>query len=940
MRKHHQLPIFKLILAALAVLLIIVLPAAAEDSSGAGKVVRVGYFESARFQDGMTDETPKSGYSYEYLQAVSNYTGWKYEYVYGDWSELYDMFLAGEIDVMAGISLTEERIGKILFPDNQMGTERYYLYKRDDDSTISDVPATLTGKKIGGVRDNLITICAQNWLKANGIDVEFVLFDDFEDRDAAFYASEIDCVAATDNNVAPEDGMSPLIKVGEMPYYLAVASGRVDLLNELNDALAKIDMVDIYFLERLQLEWFGNTALSSYLSGEEEEYVNSKGSLTVGYLSNLLPYSAVDSEGNATGVVVDVMDAILDKLNIEDKLSVSYTPYSTYDEMIAAVRDGTVDIAFPVGGSTWYMERDGIDMTSAVVTTGMELAYLGEYTEETTKTIAVSKTNNMQRYYIEENFPDAEIKLYDTQDDCLKAVLKGEVGSTTLNALRASAILKDSDYEDLSALLLGSGIDRGFGVAPEATTLLLILNRGLQVIGEDYGNNAAYHYTEGLYKYSFSDFVRDQLPVVATVCMILVVVILVTAIWLVRSSAEMAEKEREHQVELDRLLKRAEAANRAKTSFLFNMSHDIRTPMNAIVGFTDILEKNEEDPVRRHECIEKIKVACKSLVELVNNILEMARIENNSVTLDEKPWNVAHLNDAVFTMFELQMKEKGIKFSFTPDVKHWYCYCDKTKLAEIYMNILSNAYKYTEPGGRVDCTMKELPVGKEGYVTYQVTISDNGIGMSEDFQKHLYEQFSRERTSTESHIQGTGLGLAIVKRYVDLMGGTIQVQSKKGVGTTFIITMTHRIAREEDVPAEEMDAAEDEGVEFTGKHLLLAEDNDLNAEIAVEILTEAGFVVDRAENGKVCLEMLSAADAGTYDAILMDIQMPVMNGYETCRAIRALPDKAKASSIIIAMTANAFEEDRANALSAGMDGFVTKPIDVKSLFATLRKTIK
>ncbi len=940
MKKHHQLPIFQLILTVLAVLMIIALPAAAQNSSGAGKVVRVGYFESARFQEGMTDETPKTGYSYEYLQAVSNYTGWDYEYVYGDWSELYDMFLAGEIDVMAGISLTEDRMGKILYPDHQMGTERYYLYKRDADTTISDVPETLTGKKVGGVRENLITISAEKWLKANNVNVEFVLFDDFEDRDAAFYAGEIDCVAATDNNVAPDDGMSPLIKVGETPYYLAVASGRIDLLNELNEALTKIDMVDIYFLERLQLEWFGNTALSAYLSEEEQEYVNTKGSLTVGYLSNLLPYSAVDSEGNVTGVVVDVMDAILEKLHIEDKLSVSYTPYPTYDEMLEAVRSGSVDIAFPVGGSTWYIERDGIDKTASVVTTGLELAYLGEYGSETTKTIAVNKTNNMQRYYVEENFPNAEIKQYDSQDDCLSAVVRGEVGSTTLNALRAGAILKNSKYEDISALLLTSGIDRSFGVDPEATTLLLLLNRGLQVIGEDYGSNAAYHYTEGLYKYSFTDFVKDQLPVVTVVCVVLVAVILGTAIWLVRSSAEMAEKERAHQVELDRLLKRAEAANRAKTSFLFNMSHDIRTPMNAIVGFTDILEKNQDNPVRRHECIEKIKVACKSLVELVNNILEMARIENNAVTLEEKPCNIAHLNDATFTMFELQMKEKEISFHFTADVQHWYCYCDRTKLAEIYMNILSNAYKYTEPGGRIDCEMKELPIGKEGYATYQVKISDNGIGMSEDFQKHLYEQFSRERTSTESHIQGTGLGLAIVKRYVDMMGGTIHVKSKKGVGTTFVITMSHRIAQPEDVPAEDTDAAEDGNVEFTGKHLLLAEDNDLNAEIAVEILTEAGFIVDRAENGKVCLNMLDAADAGTYDAILMDIQMPMMDGYETCRAIRGLPDKAKASSIIIAMTANAFEEDRANALSAGMDGFVTKPIDVKSLFSTLGKVIK
>lgn len=376
----------------------------------------------------------------------------------------------------------------------------------------------------------------------------------------------------------------------------------------------------------------------------------------------------------------------------------------------------------------------------------------------------------------------------------------------------------------------------------------------------------------------------------------------------------------------------AVAANAAKTSFLFNMSHDIRTPMNAIIGFRDLLEKDQEDPVKRADYLEKIKHASGVLLSIINNVLEMARIEKGVLQLDETACGAEQMFDMIYSIFEGMMHEKGITFTRHIDVKHDFVYCDVTKIREILINIISNAYKYTKPGGRVQLTLSELPSAREGYVTYRTTIADTGVGMSEDYLPHLYEEFSREANSTHSKIEGTGLGMPIVRRLVDFMGGTIDVQSKKGVGTTFIVTFEHRKAAS---PLAVRRAMAPTPASIAGKRILLAEDNDLNAEIAIAVLTEVGLTIDRSADGRECIDKLLSVPADHYDAILMDIQMPRMNGYEATRAIRALDDPARAGITIIAMTANAFEEDKREAMRIGMNAHLTKPIDIDELTKTL-----
>ncbi|MDO4481998.1 MAG: PocR ligand-binding domain-containing protein [Bacillota bacterium] len=384
----------------------------------------------------------------------------------------------------------------------------------------------------------------------------------------------------------------------------------------------------------------------------------------------------------------------------------------------------------------------------------------------------------------------------------------------------------------------------------------------------------------------------------------------------------------------------ANASSAAKSAFLFNMSHDIRTPMNAIIGFTELLEKHLDDRELAQNYINKIQTSNDFLLSLINNVLEMASIESGKVNLDETYWDAHEFNDTLFSLFDSQMKEKGIEFTRENRIEHSNVFCDETKLREIFLNILSNAWKYTPPGGKVSMNLTEIPSDRPGYAIYRTVIEDTGIGMSEEFLPHLFEEFTRERSSTETRLNGTGLGMPIVKKLVDLMQGTIEVESKAGKGTKITVTLPHRIAHTEDtLKVIEKASGYDESF-FKGKRILLAEDNELNAEIAVTILEESGFSVDHAEDGIICVDMMEKAEAGYYDLILMDIQMPNMDGYKAARTIRKLSDPKKANITIVAMTANAFEEDRKNAFAAGMNHHIAKPIKVDELMRALTDILK
>ena len=408
-------------------------------------------------------------------------------------------------------------------------------------------------------------------------------------------------------------------------------------------------------------------------------------------------------------------------------------------------------------------------------------------------------------------------------------------------------------------------------------------------------------------------------------------------VWTTVDVNEQKKKELSQLNALEDAKRAAVEANRAKSSFLLNMSHDIRTPMNAIIGFTGLLEKHQEEPERRQDYLNKLKESSALLLGLINNVLEMSRIEKGHLDLDVQACGVEQMYDMFCSVFLDMMIQKGITFCHSMDVEHEFLFCDPIKVRDVVLNLLSNAYKYTPSGGKVELYIREVPCEEEGFAIIETVVKDNGLGMSAEFIPHMFEEFSREHNTTDVKVEGTGLGMPIVKNLLDLMGGTIEVESELGKGTTFKVYIKHRIAKKSDVINVDMPDVSD--VDFRGRRILLAEDNDLNAEITMEVLKDIDLVVERAEDGQRCVEMIDAAPAGYYDLILMDIQMPRMNGYEATRIIRQMKDKEKANITILAMTANAFEEDKREAIESGMNAHLSKPIEVEKLIKTLKRSL-
>ena len=399
-------------------------------------------------------------------------------------------------------------------------------------------------------------------------------------------------------------------------------------------------------------------------------------------------------------------------------------------------------------------------------------------------------------------------------------------------------------------------------------------------------------------------------------------------------------KEALYAEKIERAAKRAEEASEAKTRFLFNMSHDIRTPMNAIIGFSDLLEKHLDDKEKVHDYIKKIQLSGSFLLSLINYVLEMARIESGKATLRTEVGDAQELLGALNAVFEPAVEKKRLKYNCTLDVEHRFIICDVTKVREIVLNIISNSVKYTPEGGSVTVQIKEIPWEKEGWTAYRILVEDTGIGMGAEYLPHIFEEFTRERTSTESKVVGAGLGLPIVKALIDLMGGTIQVESERGKGSKFEVILPFEIASEEEVKDSYVKKEEKLYNRSKEKRILLAEDNELNAEIAITILEENGFKVERAEDGCKCMELFSEKPAGYYSTILMDIQMPNMDGYTASRKIRGMEREDAKAIPIIALTANAFDEDRNKAFAAGMNGHIAKPIDVGRMVRSIGALVK
>ena len=923
----------------LLLLLSVVLPVKAAAETAPVKVVRVGSFEDTF--NYCNEKGARKGYGYELLQTLSGYTGWQFEYVTCDWSDCFEKLENGEIDIMGGISYMEDRAEEMLFSDEPMGEEKYYLYA---DLSRADISAsdfkTLDGKKIGVVMGTEPEVMLTEWEEKHGIKTQHVNISNNEDVKQKLANHEIDCFVSLEESYWADLGISTITRVGKSSIYYVLNKDRSDLKEELDNAMSTLDEEAPFYTADLCKRYF-SLDYKPILTGEEKAWLRKHGAIRMGFLTSDSGVSTYDpATGEITGTIIDYIQFAADCLGNQE-LEFQLVGYDDKEAELNALKSGEIDMIFHFDQSPNLAEEYRVARTNTTWTANMMVVTNQQlFTENKVNRVAVPRNKISITRYIAFYYPQWEIVDCDTQEDAIKLVKDGQADCFIIGV---SSEAKYSKNHGFYSVPLPNPANSCFAVNSGNRSLLSILNKTLKAMPANMLTSSLAMHKSSLRKVTLSEFIKDNFVMVLLVGSIAVAVILLTILQLLRkarkaeaAARKAADDTQELNAKLQVAVENAESANRAKSTFLFNMSHDIRTPMNAIIGYADLASRHSDDPAKLKKYMENIQVCGQNLLMLLNNVLDLARIENDKTEMEYSVSDVDKDFRNCVAMFRNQADSKGQTLTVTTHLLHPYVYADIPHLTEVCTNLVSNAVKYTGAGGTIRCNVTQKPGEKEGWCDTVVTVADNGIGMSQEFQKHIFEPFERERTSTVSKVEGSGIGMGIVKKLVGLMGGTVAVESKIGVGSTFTVTIPCRIASEDEIQAKREINPSDQKC-LCGTRILLTEDNDLNAEIATELLQEEGCTVDRAKDGVECVDMLEKAANGTYQLILMDIQMPVMNGYDAARKIRGLDDPQKANIPIIAMTANAFTEDRQVALDAGMNDHIAKPINMNVLVPTLRK---
>ncbi|MDO4489194.1 MAG: transporter substrate-binding domain-containing protein, partial [Eubacteriales bacterium] len=916
----------------------------------------VAFYESPNYH--IKDEDGRlSGYGYDMMQEIEKHLQCTFSYEGYELTpaECEEKLLSGEIDVYTAAKKTPERDKDFAFSIHPAITATTCLnIKLGNKKIVPGDYSTYDGCVVGLLETHSYNDLVKNFAKSKGFECEIKNFGSPTELRRALVSGEVDMILDSYIRVA-EDQVTIEI-FGETPYYFMVRKEDKEIVDLIDSAIDSMNINTPNWRTELYTKYYGAHDVNAELTPAEAAYLEellASGAVIHGIMGEeRKPYSWFE-ENEPRGIVADIFAATAEELGLRYEV----LRVNTKEEYYRRINSGEADIWLDIVGSYEGADDNMYKLTEPYLTTTMSILRLNESQGKIGR-VAVVRDNADFIRIINENWPSADIIILNSTEDCLYSLIDGRADAALMRSYRAE-YLSDNDNRNRyrvevvpnSSLSLMMGVNSQ--ISPE---FLGIWTKTLRRVAAEKATVITQKYLEESQVMTLERFLFLHPAFIVGLTVAAMALILVIILWIFsirRSRQQRAISEQlavavsdlrdsnEKLAEQTKLLEeardQAETANKSKSTFLFNMSHDIRTPMNAIIGFRDLLEKHQDEPERRGDYLRKIKDASDVLLSIINNVLEMARIEKGTIVIEEKACCAEQFNDALFSIFDELMSQKSISFTRSLNVEHAYVYCDPIKLREIFVNILSNACKYTNPGGRVDMSLTELPSDREGYALYRTVISDTGVGMSEEFLPHVFEEFSRERNTTDSKIEGTGLGMPIVKKLVELLGGSIDVKSKKGEGTTITVTLSHRIASKEDVT--EMSSAEYDTSLFKGRHILLAEDNDLNAEIANEILKEAGFEVTRARDGLECVEKLKNAENGYFDLILMDIQMPNMNGYEATRTIRAMDDAFKSGIIIIAMTANAFEEDKRRAFEAGMNGHIAKPINISDLMVKLAEAI-
>ena len=936
------------IFVVLVIWMVLTVPCRAAETDNDEKqsqIIRVGSFEDTF--DYVDKNGVRRGYGYELMQALAGYTGWEFEYVKCDWSNCFDKLENGEIDIMGDISYTDERAQRMLFSDEAMGEEKYILYAdlADMDIGMSDFKS-LDGKRIGVLMGTEPEIMLTQWENKNGIHTEHVNVNNNDDVEKKLANQEIDCFVSLEESIWSAQGISSITTIGKSGIYFAINKARSDIKTELDYAMRQLDQESPFFKADLYKKYF-TLDYRQILTGEEKSWLEEHGDIRIGFLNNdPAIFSRDEATEKLTGMLAEYTSYAKDCLG-NQVLKFYIQEYDSYDEMTQALQNREIDMVFYAGRNPDFAEKNGYALTNTAWTYSlMAVTDEKKFDEDRLYTVAVPKEKDALKQHIAFCYPQWKLVDYDSLEDAADMVMNEKADCFLIGTSQA---LKYDNERDFKSVPLTKTMEACFAVRGGEGPILSILNKTLKAMPSDMLTSALAIYDSTADKVTFWDFVKDNMPAFfvtagfSSLGIIGIILVLLRKARKAETVAKLAANDTQKlNDKLEIALKKAEDASLAKTRFLNNMSHDIRTPMNAILGYAQIMEDelNRKEVPEVSEHLEKLQQSGNLLLSIINNVLDMARIESGRMELDENYCRIEDVWKSLFAVFDENAMKKNIALHYAMNVEHEHVLTDVTKVKEILVNILSNAIKYTPAGGSVMVDVDELPCDESGYMIVKIRVSDTGIGMSQDYQTKIFEAFTREQNTTKSKIAGTGLGMSIVKKYVDLLGGTINVESELGKGSTFTVTLKHRIVDESYYIKKHIEEPGTGSEILKGRNILLAEDNDLNAEIAEAILERAGLKTERVEDGIQCVNRIMEMPVGTYDMILMDIQMPKMDGYKATQAIRNLPDRDKACIPIIAMTANAFVEDKRDAIAAGMNGHIAKSIPVDKLLSMLAEVIR
>lgn len=907
------------------------------------EVVRVGYFAFEGYHM-MDEDGRRSGYGYDFLRMASRYLNVKYEYIGYDksWDEMQDMLEEGKIDLLTSAQKTEDR-EKLFDFSKPIGTSSAMLtVKSDNTSIIEQEYSTYENMRVGMLRENSRNDDFTKLAEEKGFSYQTVYYDMESDIKKALQKGEID--AALTSSLRSIDNEHIVEKFATDDFYVMVKKGNTHLLDEINYAIDQMNLAEGDWKDSLNYQYYGQTESRnlSFSKHEREiiqQYASGEKKLRVSCSIDRLPYSYVEN-GKLKGIIPDMFAGLMEYAGIPYEVVIpkNREEYETWQ------KDGSVDIFMDARiADETTAEEAGVAITVPYMDMGLAMVTRRDF-DGTIRKLGVARYQGAEG--IEDDLAaDAKRIFFDTRDDAMKAVRDGDVDATFVYLYTAQKFVNMDSRGSVTYTVLDAPVyPYRICIEPSADAELSgILTKCI------------YAYPKTRLESLISDYTTVKLANTTLLTLIMIyplksaAVLLATVILLLllvsvslklHENHKLVKVERKRAEEKDVLAKLAKSANESKSRFLFNMSHDIRTPLNAVLGFTNLAKEAIGDDEKELDYLDKIQISGEHLLEVVNDVLEMSRIETGTINLEEKECCIRDIIDAVVLISGENSRKKNQQFIVNlSELKYPYVWCDSLRVKEILANLLENAVNYTPPEGRIELTVKQHPADKEGYADLEIRVKDNGCGMEKAFVEKLFQPFTREQSATVSGLNGTGLGLAIIKRYVDAMGGTICVQTEKNAGSEFVVKLCQKLS-EKTKEVNNESTKEDEKAQFYGKRILIVEDNDLNREIEVAILEDAGFLVEEAVDGQKAVEKVKAAKDGYYDGILMDIQMPVMDGYEATREIRKLKNPILARTPIIAVSANAFDEDKIASEKAGMNAHIEKPIRLDYLFDTLKDVLK